>query len=299
MILPFSAVLWAGHALYRAQGFSARTLQAAGRRVLLYERPGAGTGPKVLLVHGLGGNAASWLKLVPALSRCCSGVAVVDLPGHGRASLVAGEGPLGTVELAQALGVALAEVAAPGRPVLLVGNSLGGALCLNAAALAPELVAAVVGLSPAGAPLTRAERAALLRAFGGGRAGGISEMARRLYHRPPRSLWFFSHALTELWGSPPVQHVLAQVPDDASPALAPALLEQVAQPALILWGDSDGILPASSVPFFRAHLRNGTVEIIERCGHVPQLERPEVVGPRIARFVAGLPRAPPVRAESA
>jgi pimeloyl-ACP methyl ester carboxylesterase len=299
MILPFSAVVWAGHALYRAQGFSVRTLRAAGRRVLLYERPGAGVGPKALLVHGLGGNAASWLKLVPALSRCCSGVAVVDLPGHGRAPLAAGEAPLGPVELAQALGVALAEVAAPGRPVLLIGNSLGGALCLNAAALAPELVAAVVGLSPAGAPLTGADRAALLRAFGGGRAAGISEMARRLYHRPPRSLWLFSRDLAALWGSPPVQHVLAQIPEEAEPGLAPALLEQVTQPALILWGDSDGILPASSVQFFRAHLRNGTVEILERCGHVPQLERPEVVGPRIARFVAGLPRAPSERAESA
>jgi pimeloyl-ACP methyl ester carboxylesterase len=32
------------------------------------------------------------------------------------------------------------------------------------------------------------------------------------------------------------------------------------------------------------------VEVIERCGHVPQLERPEVVGPRIARFAAGLRR---------
>ncbi|GAC1337221.1 MAG: alpha/beta hydrolase [Myxococcales bacterium] len=299
MILPFSAVLWAGHALYRAQGFTARSLRAAGRRALLYERSGSGAGPPALLVHGLGGNAASWLKLVPALSRCCSGVAVVDLPGHGRAPLAPGETPLGPVELAEALGVALAAVAAPGRPVLLIGNSLGGALCLNAAALAPELVCGVVGLSPAGAPLTAADRAALLRAFGGGAQGGISEMARLLYHRPPRSLWLFGRGLAALWGSPPVQHVLAQLPGDAAPGLAPDLLEQLAQPALVLWGDSDGILPASSVQFFRAHLRTGTVEIIERCGHVPQLERPAAVGKRIARFVAGLQAVPGPRAESA
>jgi ribosomal protein L34 len=31
MILPLSAVLWAGHALYRAHGFRARMLPAAGR----------------------------------------------------------------------------------------------------------------------------------------------------------------------------------------------------------------------------------------------------------------------------
>ena len=297
MILPFSAVLGAAHAIYRAQGFQARPLRVAGaarggpdaqqrgnpqRDAILYERAGRGSGPGALLVHGLGGNAASWLKLVPHLLRACSRVSVLEMPGHGRARLRSGEAPLGPVELSQVLAAALAQVASPAQPVLLIGNSLGGALSLNAAAVAPELICGVVGLSPAGAPLVAAERATLLRAF----AGGAPEMARRLYHRPPRSLWFFSRDLSRLWASPPVQHVLDQLPAEAVPGLDPEVLHRISRPALILWGDSDGILPPSSVAFFRAHLRTGPVELIERCGHVPQLERPEVVGPRIARFVA-------------
>ena len=286
MILPLSAVLWAGHALYRAQGFRARTLSAAGRRVLVYERAGWGSGPRALLVHGLGGNAASWLKVVPELLGACRGVVAVELPGHGRARLLPGEAPLGPLELSEALFAALSALFAPGDPALLVGNSLGGALCLHAAALLPELVAGVVGLSPAGAPLSAAERAGLLRAFG----SSLPQMARRLYHRPPRALWLFSRDLERLWGSPPVQHVLSEMPPDSAPGLAPELLRKLACPALVLWGDSDGILPSSSIAWFRANLGEGTVELIERCGHVPQLERPEVVGPRIARFAAGLRR---------
>ena len=294
MILPFSAVLGAAHAVYRAQGFRARPLLAEGLstqarpndrwRALLYEREGSGPGPGVLLVHGLGGNAASWLKLVPYLLRACGHVAVLELPGHGRTLLRPKENPLGPTELAQVLAATLADLASPARPMLLIGNSLGGALCLNAAALAPDLVCGVVGISPAGAPLQAAERTALLRAFAGG--GGPSEMARRLYHRPPRALWFFLRDLSRVWASPQVQHVLAQLPPGAVPGLDPAILSRIVRPALVLWGDSDGILPSSSVEFFRAHLRTGKVELIERCGHVPQLERPEVVGPRIARFIA-------------
>src|SRR5258708_7657202 len=166
MILPLSAVLWAGHALYRAQGFRARTLPAAGRRVLVYERAGWGSGPRALLVHGLGGNAASWLKLVPELLRACRGVVAVELPGHGRAWLLPGEAPLGALELSEALFAALSTLFGPGDPALLVGNSLGGALCLHVAALLPGLVAGVVGLSPAGAPPSGPGRAAPLPLVG-------------------------------------------------------------------------------------------------------------------------------------
>src|ERR1041384_2217200 len=42
----------------------------------------AGSGPPVVLVHGLGGAAGNWLRVAPALARSHR-VIVPDLPGHG------------------------------------------------------------------------------------------------------------------------------------------------------------------------------------------------------------------------
>ena len=59
--------------------------------------------------------------------------------------------------------------------------------------------------------------------------------------------------------------------------------------ALVLWGESDRLLPASSVAFFREHLGHDAVEVVPRCGHLPQMERPRLVAARVAQFVAALP----------
>jgi pimeloyl-ACP methyl ester carboxylesterase len=54
---------------------------------------------------------------------------------------------------------------------------------------------------------------------------------------------------------------------------------------LILWGEGDRILPASSVDYFRKHLRRGAVEVVPGSGHLPMVEQSALVAARIARFL--------------
>jgi len=201
-----------------------------------------------------------------------AGTACSWRPGEEAASLL---------EQAQALGTVLAEV---GEPVVLIGNSLGGALCLHAAIVAPERVRAVVGLSPAGAPLLDAERESVRDAFRGDLRAAL-EMPGRLYRRPPWLARLFARDLARHFAAAPVQRLLAQA---GQQALTPDDLARIEQPVLILWGESDGILPASSVDWFRTHLRNGTVEILPECGHLPQMEQRALVLARLRRFLAEL-----------
>jgi pimeloyl-ACP methyl ester carboxylesterase len=102
-------------------------------------RDGGGTGPGLLLLHGLAGHAAEWAATAGRL-RDAYRVVALDQRGHGaserrpgdvsRAACVADV--IGVVE-----GLRLA-------PVVLVGQSLGGNTALLAAAERPDLVRALV-----------------------------------------------------------------------------------------------------------------------------------------------------------
>ncbi len=53
------------------------------------------------------------------------------------------------------------------------------------------------------------------------------------------------------------------------------------------------MLPRSGADYFRSVLPPGSVELFERSGHLPQLERPKAVLARIGQFIAALPERSP------
>jgi pimeloyl-ACP methyl ester carboxylesterase len=229
----------------------------------------------------MGGNAAGFLPIVRAVVRASRRVVAVELPGHGRARLGKGESPASMQECAQAVGAALLEL---GEPAVLIGSSLGGALSLYTAAALPASVLGVVGLNPAGAPLTGVDREEVLRAFRGGSPQAALETNRRLYLRPPRLGWLFARDLGRHWASPSVQQFVSELGSDL-PGIDPELLSRIDRPVLILWGESDRILPASSVDWFRKHLKRGAVEMVAGSGHLPMVEQSALVAARVARFL--------------
>src|ERR1700730_14590704 len=87
-----------------------------------------GTGPPIVLIHGLGGMASNWRLVAPELARERR-VVVPDLPGHG------GSAPLaGAESLDPFADAVLAVVAAEGAaPAPWVGHSLGGLVGVRAA----------------------------------------------------------------------------------------------------------------------------------------------------------------------
>ena len=284
MILPLRALWLAAHGAFRVSGFRSRLLRAGTRNLHLYDRRGEGRAPPVLLVHGLGGTAAGFLPIVRAVLRASRRVVALELPGHGRSSLKTGEAPATILECAEAVGAALQDV---GEPAVLVGSSLGGALSLYTAAALPERTAGVVGLNPAGAPLAGPDREAVIQAFRGGDAAAALEVNRRLYLRPPRLGWWFARDLGRHWASPPVQQFVSELRTDL-PGIGEDILAAIDKPVLILWGEGDRILPASSVDYFRKHLRRGSVETVPGSGHLPMVESRQLVAARIARFLAEL-----------
>src|SRR5919107_2974530 len=107
---------------------------------------------RALYVHGLGGASTNWTDLAALLAVRFDGWAI-DLPGFGRSQ----PPPRGRYSIrghVRAVVDILEHVAAQpgdaaGRPVHLLGNSLGGLVSLIVAARRPDLVASLTLISPA------------------------------------------------------------------------------------------------------------------------------------------------------
>lgn len=95
----------------------------------------------IVLLHGAGVDSVmlSWAEMIPLLSHRYRVVAP-DLPGYGASDRIDGEYTLSFyTEMAKGLIEALG-----GGPVVLVGLSLGGGICLDVALDHPELVKILV-----------------------------------------------------------------------------------------------------------------------------------------------------------
>lgn len=105
-----------------------------------------GSGPSILLLHGLAGHAEEWSDTVSWL-KTDHHVFALDLRGHGRSERRPQE-----VSMSELVADAIAAIQRIDEPVILVGQSLGGLISIAVAAVQPGLVRAlvVVEASPAG-----------------------------------------------------------------------------------------------------------------------------------------------------
>jgi len=97
-----------------------------------------GDGPPIVLLHGPGEFALTWLRVIPELAKT-NRVIVPDLPGHG-ASLL-GDAPLDSNRMLAWL-AELIEQTCPSPP-FLAGHLLGGAVAARYAAAHGELLRGV------------------------------------------------------------------------------------------------------------------------------------------------------------
>ena len=252
-----------------------------GDRMHYFDLPGRGTLPPVVLVHGLGGSASGWSRCLFPLARESRRVIAVDMPGSGFSPLPQG-GPHGLLELTRVFGAFVDQEIR--EKIIIVGNSLGGALAARFTTERADALAATVLVAPAGAPVSEARFQQLLQLFRIASVEDARALTRRLFHRPPFLMpALLGPDLFEMFVRPSVTKVVLEA--DQSLALTSDELSKMSLPLLLLWGKSERVLPYESVEFFRAHLpKSAEIEEVEGFGHVPQLETPKALVARILAF---------------
>ena len=260
-----------------------------------------GSGPLVVLAHGMGDDRSSYRFVTPQLVAAGYRVAAVDLRGFGESSA---DWPAYTrTDIA---GDLVALVRHLGGPAVLVGHSVSGGAATIAAARAPELVEGVVEL----APFTRKQsvrlgdlrvkrfRAAMTRLLMAAALGSVAWWHRYLDLAFPGTKpadWEeqLQHNAAML-GEPGRMKALQRMGRSA-PVDAGAHLAHVRCPALVVEGslDPDWADPRAEGEAIVAALPDGLGElrVIDGAGHYPHTQLPDETVALLLPFLQSHARA--------
>ena len=277
---------------HRLSGFEERELEWRGAR-LRYAV--GGTGPPLVLVHGLGGTIENWRALASALT-VRHHVVVPDLPGHGGSAPL--PEPCDLDSIAEALG-AIADAEEMGSAVW-VGHSLGGLVVVRAAVLRREAVRGVVLAAAAGIGSGSRSARVTLTVLGITRPGRLIAPFRhawaqsRLGRRIAFGWWgvsdpdAFDPALAEAFLVGPAHHTDTRQAARALLLSDPRMeLDRVTCPCLCLWGASDNwVRPEDGMEYARR--LGAPLRTIAGCGHLLIGERPDACIAAIGDFVDSL-----------
>ena len=173
------------------------------------------------------------------------------------------------------------------KSVPVIGTSFGGMMACEFAAHRPERVSKMVVLDPIG--LWRDD----------------APVAPYMLMPPERLV----ATLYKHLDSPPVQAALQMPSDPKDVAVVTADLvwalgatgkfvwpipdkglnkrmHRIKAPTLIVWGEDDALVSSIYAKEFAARIANSQIEIIKDCGHVPQVERLEILKPMVEKFLS-------------
>ncbi|HUJ76747.1 MAG TPA: alpha/beta fold hydrolase, partial [bacterium] len=230
-----------------------------------------GQGEPVVLIHGFTASKEAWFFNMDALGASFR-VLAVDLPGYGQSSKVVEDhclafyaGWIQRLLAQQKLGAAH-----------VVGNSMGGAVAMELALQAPQLVRKVALVDPLGFG-TEVAPGILERLANSSTRDEVQALMAVAVHDPAVVLPAAverSYAYRQQPGVPALlKRVAAQFSDGTRNLVDySGRLKDLKMPVLVVWGKDDRLLPVANAANVKA-LPNGSLKLFDQCGHLPQLEK--------------------------
>jgi pimeloyl-ACP methyl ester carboxylesterase len=220
-----------------------------------------------MLLHGAGDHAGTWFRIVPSLIKRYT-LVLPDLAGHGESAPATG--PIQTSDIVSGLEAVVASQV-QGRPLILVGNSLGGWMAMVLALRHAELVVRVVPVN-GGALKGLNEEVSLQPRT---RQEARETMARLRDPGSPAIPDYILDDLVRRTGTGALARFAATEPTMEGWLLDEAQLGLLKMPMRLVWGVSDQLMSLDYARRMVAALPDAELIPIERCGHIPQTEAPE------------------------
>jgi pimeloyl-ACP methyl ester carboxylesterase len=263
------------------RSFTEEFVEAAGIRIHLRH---GGRGVPLLILHSELG-VPGWLEAYAKLAEHFT-VYVPSLPGFGRS---ARPDWIVTVRDLAAWAAWFVRDRQLPQPLPVIGFSLGGWLAAEIATMNASLFTKIVLVGAAGLQpeeghvwdyFVHSSREGFAQAFCDpeqapeyaryyGRAWTPEEEAQAEQNR--------EMAARLLWKPYMRSHTL------------PALLRGIATPTLVVWGREDAIIPLNVCQAYVRAIPGATAKVLDRCGHLPEMERPDAFVQVVLDFLA--PRA--------
>ncbi|MBS0015602.1 MAG: alpha/beta hydrolase [Arthrospira sp. SH-MAG29] len=243
--------------------------------------------PPILLLHGFDSSVLEFRRLLPLLANTTETWAV-DLFGFGFTQ----RSPYLTVNPPHILAHLYAFWQSTiNQPVILVGASMGGATAIDFTLNHPHAVQSLVLIDSAGINKGPIAGKFLFPPF--------DYLATEFLRQPKvrqsisenayfdKSLASRDAQLCAAWHlqSPLWNRGLIEFTKSGGYGAFGDRLNTIQQPTLILWGKNDKILGTKDAHKFRTAIPNSQLIWIDKCGHVPHLEQPQITAHQILEFV--------------
>ena len=259
----------------------------SGRRIRYVDY---GTGPVLVLLHGMAASWQWWLENIPSLSEQHRVIAV-DLPGFGHSEALPAPAEMSAhaqvvLDLLDQLGIGSAIVA---------GHSMGGLIALEMVAADPVRTRELVLVGAGGVPMTErrlsmilavlricaaiAQRDVVRRALA--TRSWIRRIALRGGFRDPRVLSAeLAAQIMPIFAGPGFMDAVAA----AGRAVRQTRPSSVSCPVLLLWGEFDVMAPLTCARDMHDELPESELVVINGVGHTPMIESPEAFTRALLQF---------------